>query len=454
MSLPLNDPRLRHLVVLMLENRSFDHLLGLSGIPELRGVKPGLYENKTGVGVAISVTDDAKDQGQLVSDPGHDFADVFEQMYGIPFDGSYPSVPRMSGFVRNYEKIAGAGHGPEVMRCFKPEKLPVLSTLAREYAVCDQWFSSVPGPTLPNRAFVHFGTSFGRLDMSPEYFRAKPSIYQRLKKAKRAGKIYYYAPWSGTQGLTFLLSDQRTYFGLWGDFKRDCKRNKLPEFSFIEPAYSDHEGTLACDQHPDHSVAAGDQFIRQVYDAIRSNPKTWETTMLVIVWDEHGGLFDHEIPPAVLPDGFVSSSPPFSFDRLGVRVPAVVVSPFIERQTVDHTVFEHASIPATVTELFIGDQRTESPYAREQNANTFYHLATRKAARTDRPKFDGSQIADARNVGGGRASSLQWNQARELHATLIRYYPEEARQLDPATIFTEADAKDFIARAMKVITGK
>lgn len=87
----------------------------------------------------------------------------------------------------------------------------------------------------------------------------------------------------------------------------------------------------------------------------------WQSTILLITWDEHGGLYDHEIPPVVLPDGFTSTSPPFQFDRLGVRVPAVVVSPYIKKGTVDHTVCEHASIPATATEMFIGDQRDQSP---------------------------------------------------------------------------------------------
>ena len=203
MTFPLNDPRMQHLVVLMMENRSFDHMIGLlkAEIPDVRGIAPGDYINLTTVGVAVPTTDDAAYQGQLLVDPGHDFNDVYMQMYGVAL-GDGGGTPTMSGFVKSYEQLAGAGPGPEVMRCFRPEQLPVLAALARQYTICDQWFSSVPGPTLPNRAFAHFGTSFGRLDMSPDYFRAKPSIYQRLKKAGGSGKIYYYATWSGTQGLT------------------------------------------------------------------------------------------------------------------------------------------------------------------------------------------------------------------------------------------------------------
>jgi phospholipase C len=255
--------------------------------------------------------------------------------------------------------------------------------------------------------------------------------------------------------MTFLLADQRDYFGLFGDFKKDCKNNRLPAYSFIEPAYSDNGAELATDQHPDHNVLQGDNFIRQVYNAIRSNDDCWKSTMLVVVWDEHGGLFDHEIPPVVLPDDFSSQSPPFEFDRLGVRVPAVIVSPYIE-SLVDHTVYEHASIPATVTEQFIGDPRTSSPHSREQHANTFMHLFTLEAdePRMDTPDFSGggpAPRARTRKTGNDPASSLHLHQVRELYVLLMRIDPAFARTLQPQAVVTEADANAFIAAAMNVI---
>src|SRR5690349_21771947 len=158
MAFPLNDPRVEHLVVLMMENRSFDHMLGLlkSEIPGLRGVAAGDYSNADTVGKPVPLTADAAYQGQFQADPGHDFNDVYLQMYGTPFTGTFAPTPTMSGFVKSYEQQAGVSTGAAVMRCFKPALVPAISTLAREYAVCDQWFSSVPGPTLPNRAFAHF----------------------------------------------------------------------------------------------------------------------------------------------------------------------------------------------------------------------------------------------------------------------------------------------------------
>lgn len=438
----------------MMENRSFDHVLGLlkRENDEIRGVLGDDYVNFAYDNTVMPVSDGAAYQGQLLIDPGHEYADVRAQMYGA---GSVIATdPTMSGFVQNYEQLGG--DGPTIMMCFRPEQVPVISELARHYAVCDQWFSSVPGPTLPNRAFAHFGTSFGRLDMSPDYFRAKSSIYQRLNREGKKGKIYYYSRSSGTLGLTFLLADQRDYFGLWGDFVQDCRNDRLPEYAFVEPNYSDQGGTLANDQHPDHSVREGDKFIKQVYDAIRSRDAVWNSTVLVIVWDEHGGLFDHEVPPIVShPDGFVSVTPPFGFERLGVRVPAVVVSPYVERRVVDHTCFEHASIPASVTEQFIGEPRLKAIYAREQYANTFRHLLTRSVPRTDDPDFvrsaQGAPPHTPQATSSEPASSLHLDQVQQIFSVLTRSFPNDAAAFDPSAVVTEGDAAAFIQRALEII---
>ena len=447
--------QIKQIVVLMMENRSFDHILGFLKVenPAIRGVVGGDYFCPDSQGTKLPVTDGAAYQGQLKPDPGHFFNHVYFQMYGVPA-GTEASEPTMSGFVQSYQQKGGKAAA--IMRCFRPEQLPVISTLAREYAVCDQWFSSVPGPTLPNRAFAHFGTSFGRLDMSPEYFRAKPSIYQRLYEAGKKGRIYYYAPWSSTQGLTFLLSDQPKYFSLWGDFQADCKNDRLPEYSFVEPAYTHHGGMLATDQHPDNNVQAGDNFIKEVYDAIRSNDKVWNSTLLLILWDEHGGIFDHELPPMVShPDGFTSTSPAFKFDRLGVRVPAVVVSPYIPAGTVDHTVYEHASIPAMATEKFIGDPHTNAPYKREQFANTVLHLLTLDEPRVDHPNFDAppvsANLAAAASNAKSPASSMQLDLVQDAYAELQRNHPEVAANLDPQKVRTVEDAARFLDQAISTI---
>lgn len=447
------NPNIQHIVVLMMENRSFDHILGFMKREnvDIDGVVGDDYSNRDTSGEPQPVTDGAIYQGQLIMDPGHDVDDVFFQMYGVPF-GSPAGDVNMSGFAQNYEQQGG--NPSDIMRCFRPAQLPNTTALAREYAVCDRWFSSVPGPTLPNRAFVHFGTSFGRLDMSPIYFSKNPSIYQRVTAAGGSAKIYYYANWSGTMGLTFLVSDQPKYFGLWGDFQSDCNNNRLPQYSFIEPAYYDNGETIAADQHPDHNVQAGDEFVRQVYEAIRRNEAVWRSTLFLIVWDEHGGVFDH-VPPPVVPlqnrDGYTSVAPPFNFDHYGVRVPAIAISPYIPAGTVNHTLFEHASIPATVTEQFIGDPQAKSLFNREKFSNTLLSLLTLAAPREDAPNFNAAPAAAVLPSGKNYAAQLHLDQVKEVHTALKATDPGLASQMDPASVQTEADASQFVAKAMASI---
>lgn len=256
-------------------------------------------------------------------------------------------------------------------------------------------------------------------------------------------------------GLTFLLNDQREYFGLWGDFLSDCKKNKLPQYSFVEPPYYDNGALIASDQHPDHNVQAGDNFVRQVYEAVRSNDDTWHSTLLLVVWDEHGGIFDHVPPPPVdHPDGFSSTAPVFNFDHYGVRVPAIVISAYTAAGQVDHTLYEHASIPATATAQFIGDPKTNAPYAREQWANTLLGLVGEGAPREDSPNWaaqpvDLSPAAVSRTTAA--ASQLHLDQVNEVHAALQQSQPALAAQMDPSAVKTEGDASQFVATAMTAL---
>jgi len=275
------------------------------------------------------------------------------------------------------------------MSYFKPEKLPVLTLLATEYAIFNGWFSSIPGPTICNRAFAHYGTSFGNVDMNLFYIQDPIlSIYERMNNAGHTAKIYYYDQQSSTMEIVNLLKNQPQIFGSFSQFMGDCSSGKLPEYSFIEPCYNDHPGPgggeiLASDQHPDHNVREGEQFIARVYNAIRTKQSLWETTVLLVVYDEHGGLYDHVMPPACVPDGYIAkiektqTGEAFAFDRLGIRVPAILISPYIPRGTIvpgtedtsNGIIFEHACIPGTVTNFFLPayDPRT----VRDKKANNF-----------------------------------------------------------------------------------
>src|SRR5215470_6067058 len=266
-------PGIKHIVVLMMENRSFDHIFGLlmNEIPDLRGVSVAEWTNVDNQGNVHALTDDAAYQGQLRVDPPHDFWSVNQQIYAHPGQpASRPPQPDMQGFAADYARAGG--NPANIMKCFSPDRLPTVRALAKSYLVCDNWFSSVPGPTNPNRAFAHFGTSFGRVDNGPAWFVAvdrklEHGIYRRVRDRGRTAKIYYFNSQSGTIAMTFLPS---YYFGLYRDFLDDCKNNALPAYAFIEPPYVDQDdGTLAADHHPDNFVLAGDQFIRNVYETIR-----------------------------------------------------------------------------------------------------------------------------------------------------------------------------------------
>jgi phospholipase C len=218
-----------------------------------------------------------------------------------------------------------------------------------------------------------------------------PSIYERMIQAGHTAKIYYYDQQSSTLEIVNLLRNQPQIFGSYTQFITDCEKGTLPEYSFIEPCYSDHPGPdggeiLASDQHPDHNVQEGERFMASIYNAIRTNPELWKSTALLIVYDEHGGIYDHVVPPSCTPDGYAAKTEDtgtgeaFMFDRLGVRVPAVLVSPYIPRGTViagvedpqNGRTFEHACIPATVSQFFLGGDTSGTP--REKSANTFLDL--------------------------------------------------------------------------------
>ena len=391
---PAGLDNLKHIVVLMMENRSFDHMLGglMKKYPKINGLT-GNESNPDTKGATVKVQPNAQFQSQLDPDPDHHFPGVDLQIYGgQQGDGR---VANMQGFVKDYfTQTNDVNRSHNIMYYFTPDKLPVLTTLATEFAVFNGWFSSIPGPTICNRAFAHYGTSFGQVGMDIFYILDPILIvYERMVQAGHTAKIYYYDQQSSTMEIVNLLKNQPQIFATYDQFIGDCKGGTLPEYSFIEPCYNDHSGVdggqiLASDQHPDHNVREGERFIANTFNAIRTNPDLWKSTALLVVYDEHGGIYDHVVPPPCTPDGYsakasdTGTGAPFNFDRLGIRVPAILVSPWIPRGTVipgteDPTnaqIFEHASIPGTVTNFFLqGDAKRT---VREQQAKTFLGILT------------------------------------------------------------------------------
>jgi phospholipase C len=445
-----------HLVVLMMENRSFDHALGFLKSPTFKidGLD-GSETNPDSAGVAVQVTPDARYAGDFSPDPGHDFNSVNEQIFENP-QGTGSAT--MKGFVKAYEsKTGNVAKSHNIMKCFSPGRLPALMTLAKEFAVCDRWFASVPGPTIPNRAFAYGATSLGRVDMNPVYLTLK-TIFERLDEHGVASKIYYNDFCLGLSN-GFILKNARKFLFFFDDFLKDCKKNKLPAFSFIEPRYNDFtdQGQFfpAADQHPDHNVFQGEIVIKAVYDAIRGNQQTWESTLLVITYDEHGGLYDHVTPPATVNPGDQPPPLPFNFDRLGVRVPAVLVSPFIQKGTIIHDkVFDHTSIIATARRLFISDFANSFLTQRDRNAQTFEDCLTLNTARSkDEVKIPQPTSAPAKvTAGGARAAAAEPLREARLSDLVVDHLLSQAQPAELAAGSARASKSKVVNTEMSTLT--
>ncbi|MGA8185020.1 MAG: alkaline phosphatase family protein [Terriglobia bacterium] len=379
---------IEHVVVLMMENRSFDHMLGWLQAPgyDIDGLTGGEWNpvdssEPPGPGNKVVVTRNAGDV--TPHDPGHEFHDVNIQLFSNPSGPPPPKdVEENKGFVFSYAQQDDVARttAPNIMDCFDPGNLPVLTTLAKEFAVCKRWFSSVPGPTWPNRFFAHAATSKGYLDNSQFHNYDMRSIFENLSAAGRTWTNYYHEI-SQTWELQRLDTDSlRNHFKGYGEFRKDAKKGKLPNYSFIEPKYFWWFGS-ANDQHPPHSVKAGEALIADVYHCVRTSP-LWEKSLLLIVYDEHGGFFDHAITPkdAVPPDLYQSQ---FKFNRYGVRVPAILISPYITKGTIVGETFDHTSIPATLKDLFKLDSFLTK---RDAVAQRFSGVPDLASPRTDTPE--------------------------------------------------------------------
>jgi phospholipase C len=444
--------QIQHLVVLMMENRSFDHMFGFlkSDAYPIEGLT-GNESNPDGQGEPVKVSPDANYSGDLGTDPGHHFPDVNIQIFGN-IEGA--GAPNMSGFVIDYQKMCGGnlGKSRRIMKCFTSKRIPVITTLAQQYAICDHWFSSIPGPTLPNRSFAHAATSVGRLDMNPLWFDEGKTIYELLNDYGVSSKIYFHDMSMAQTFKNLQLGDQSKHFGRFSSFLSDCKKGTLPAYSFIEPRFNaDNSGDAlpASDQHPDHDVQEGETLILDVYNAVRNSP-LWEKTILLIVYDEHGGTYDHVPPPATVnPDGKMCADPPFDFQRLGVRVPAVVISPWIEAGTIDSNQYDHASIVTTARKLFLGaDWQSAYLTARDLAALPFDGTLTRNTARTDtvnptQPFRRTTPAVRAARQAELPLSDFQKTQV-ELTQLLNQKLPADKRSpISPDSIQTQAEAAAF-----------
>jgi phospholipase C len=393
---PPGPAPIQHVFVLMLENRSFDHLFALSGIPGI--VAATAADTNTCNGTVYAFDGGAPDQ--MPTDPAHEFMDVLEQLCGagVPYQkgGAYPPINN-GGFVSNYSTGRNGGTSPQLADAGKVMRgvdartqAPALYQLATEFVLCDGWRSSLPGPTWPNRYFLHGASSAG-LDHSPTsaemsewegvdgFAYPKGSIFDALGKGNyrlyqdELGSLLGRVPQvASIKGISFFDIDDLSHF------ENDLQANYTARYTFIEPSYGDivhntYEGGSS--HHPMDGLSGGDQLVARVYNAIRHSP-LWENSLLVILYDEHGGFYDSIKPGNAVPpnDGAAGdlNTNGFGFDVYGVRVPAIVVSPWVRQGQVDHTLYDHSSVLATIERLFNLSPLTD----RDRNAKDLLPLLT------------------------------------------------------------------------------
>ncbi len=411
-------PGFDHVVVVMFENRSFDNMLGhlysaqeksrdqFDGLAQGEYWNPGAKGERVDAYVYDGPTDAIMQSPQ--PDPGEPYPHVNTQLFGVvdppgnadirahglqpPFNS--PSVgakPDNSGFVKdfivNFRLERGRMPTPDeyrvIMGGFSPDMMPVLSTLAREFAVYDRWFAGVPSQTFCNRMFFHASTSNGFVTNQggDGFYKwingpAAPTIFNRLEDAGIPWRVYYDA--SQLVSLTGMVHAPslhpywKTNFREMRQFFADVESGDLPAYSFIEPRMvvnhndmhppfgalrvsevEDDDGTHLAYNSALSDVRAGDALVQQIYDAIRTSVShrgsNAMNTALVITFDEHGGTYDHVPPPsAVPPDRSGAGEMGFRFDRLGVRVPAIVVSAYSAKNTIIHDEMHHGSVINTL----------------------------------------------------------------------------------------------------------
>jgi phospholipase C len=416
-------PGFDHVVVVMFENRSFDNMLGWlysadeKSASEFNGLAQGDYSNPgpDGADIPAYVYEGSTDRIMQAPqpDPGEHFPHVNTQLFNVidppgnadvranglqppyntPPAGAKPNNKGfVSDFIVNFRLTKGREPTPAEYRVamggFSPKMMPVLSTLAREFAVYDSWHAAVPSQTFCNRLFFHASTSHGYVTNhgGDSYYKwingpAAPTIFNRLEDAGVPWRVYY----DGSQltSLTGLLHAPslqkywKTNFREMAQFAIDAEQGLLPAYSFIEPRmvfnhndmhppWGEHVAETDVDLGggevlPVYSsalsdVRAGDQLVQDVYDVIRTSVSKKGSnamnTALVITFDEHGGTYDHVAPPAAAPpDNSGPGEMGFEFDRLGLRVPTIVVSAYTARNTVIHDEMHHGSIINTLSRI-------------------------------------------------------------------------------------------------------
>ena len=451
-----NLAAVNHVVVLMLENRSFDHMLGYlyagSGNVSPSGQPfEGLTGNEscpdsTGKQVGVYQITPSTPNAYFMpgADPGEGYKATNNQLWGSDNPPASGTPATMQGFVKDFAytitwetndkwTIVPGTTADMIMGCFTPEALPVMSALARGYAVCDHWYASAPTETMPNRAFAIAATSQGHMDDVTKTYTC-PSIFGALTKAGVSWRIFGYDRQPLTRyDFPDITSADASHFGLFTDFQAAAAAGTLPAFTFLEPSWP----STGNSQHPNYDVALGEQLIHDTYEALRGGPG-WPQTLFVLTYDEHGGCYDHVPPPwGATPPDSTAAEFGFGFDRFGVRVPTLLISPLIAPGTVyrvpaGSTPLDHTSVLKTIQQRW----NVPSLTARDAAAPGFGDVLTLTTPRTDDVLAGVTvPVSGAANPSAGQISHLQ-----AIHDELVARYAPAAPAAAPAAIAAEEAA--------------
>jgi phospholipase C len=318
---------IEHVVVVTMENRSFDHFLGwLAGA---NGQQAGLsYSDSSG---AANQTHHLTDyQGCAFLDPGHSYADG-----RVQFNGGAANGWLLNG--SNQESgTANQANDTFAIGYYTQTDLAFLGNAAPAWTVCDNYFAAMMAETRPNRIYMHAGQT-DRLDNS-SVISGLPTIWDRLADHGQTGRYYY-------SDVSFLDLWGTKYAGIVHPIARfmdDCAAGTLPNVAYVDPSFNGESSGTSGDDHPHADIRNGETFLSDIYKAVTSSPN-WKHTVLIITFDEWGGFFDHVAPPlAPIPDATAAAGD--TDGRLGFRVPTIVISPMAKRASISHEQFDHTSI--------------------------------------------------------------------------------------------------------------
>ena len=399
-----NINQIETIIIVMFENRSFDHLMGYLSLPPYNRTVEGLaqipgFTNEFN-GFQYPFFPLGNPDRKLPDDPPHERPDIGAQ---LDPDGNFSYS--MKGFVRSYAGVRDIDPGdkPMVMGYYTAEDVPATHFFATNYGICDRWFASIPTGTQPNRLMAMSGYTLNDINRSL-ILPQQDLVYDWLTRNKISWRVYH-------QGIPFFMMmegwhlnvlDDDDHFRSYGDFQDDLNSGEpLPQVIFIEPRYSDAPHFEApCDDHPPSPITAGQNFLKRIYSDLITNWDRWLKTLTIVNYDENGGFFDHvkplPIPTNPRPEATFKYGP---FKTTGARVPAYLISPFIKPGQVYKGDLDHTSVLKCIATRF-----GNGSYSQEVDVRPVGNIWG--ALELDAPREDDADFPPPPNVVGFTPNSI------------------------------------------------